>query len=47
MIKVAGVIRPVEKKDIRAEGNNYEDAREALQAKIPEGWAPQQILVER
>lgn len=47
MIKVVGVIKPVEKKEIRAEGDSYEEAHGALEAMVPEGWALQSILVER
>jgi hypothetical protein len=47
MVKVVGVIKPVEKKEIRAEGADYEEAHEALRALVPEGWALQSILVER
>lgn len=47
MVKVVGIIKPVEKKEIRAEGADYEEAHEALRAMVPEGWALQSILVER
>jgi hypothetical protein len=47
MIKVVGIIKQVEKKEIHAEGEGYEEAHEALKTKVPEGWALQSILVER
>lgn len=47
MVKVVGIIKPVEIKEIRAEGDGYEEARDALQAMVPEGWSLQSILVER
>lgn len=47
MVKVVGVIKPVEKKEIRAEGADYEEAYEALRALVPEGWALQSITRER
>jgi hypothetical protein len=47
MVKVVGVIKPVEKKEVRAEADTYEEAYEALKAKVPEGWSLQSILVER
>jgi hypothetical protein len=47
MVKVVGVIKPVEKKEIRAEADSYEEAHEALKAKVPEGWALQFLLIER
>ncbi|MET1154188.1 hypothetical protein [Arthrobacter sp.] len=42
-----GVIKPDETKEIHAEGDGYEEAREALRAAIPEGWSLQSIRVER
>ncbi|HEX9086514.1 MAG TPA: hypothetical protein VF867_03210 [Arthrobacter sp.] len=47
MVKLVGVIQPVEKKSIRAEGDDYEDAREALDAQVPEGWRLISIVNER
>lgn len=47
MVKVVGVISPVEKKQIQAEAEDYEAAREALKAQVPEGWQLLSILVER
>lgn len=47
MVKVLGVIKPVETKEVHAEGGSYEEAREALRAAVPEGWSLQSIRVER
>lgn len=47
MVKVVGVISPTEKREIRAEGEDYEAARDALQAQVPEGWRLQSIMTER
>jgi hypothetical protein len=47
MVKVVGIIKPVETREIRAEGSTYEEAHEALKGLVPEGWALQSILVER
>lgn len=47
MIKVVGVISPTEKREIRAEGESYEDARDALKAQVPEGWQLLSIMTER
>ncbi|MGK3708645.1 hypothetical protein [Arthrobacter sp. IK3] len=46
MVKVSGVIRPVEKREIAAEAENYEEARQALMDQIPEGWELLQILTK-
>lgn len=47
MVKVVGVMSPTEKREIRAEGESYEDAREALKAQVPEGWQLLSIMTER
>jgi hypothetical protein len=47
MVKVVGVIKPLEKREISAEGESYEQAREALQEMVPEGWSLQSIMVQR
>lgn len=47
MVKVVGVISPVEKREIRAEAEDYEAAHEALKAQVPDGWRLLSILVER
>ncbi|QOT19327.1 hypothetical protein [Paenarthrobacter sp. YJN-5] len=47
MIKVVGVVRPLETKEIHSKGESYEEAHEALRAAIPEGWSLQSIRVER
>lgn len=46
MIKLVGVIQPMEQKSIRAEGDTYEDARAALTTSIPEGWRLVSLLNE-
>lgn len=47
MVKLRGTIRPVETQEVSAEGDSYEEARQALQAQVPEGWELLQVLVER
>lgn len=47
MIKVVGTIRPVEKQQIRAEADSYEEAKAALDAQVPEGWELLSIITER
>jgi len=47
VIKLVGTIQPVETKSIRADGETYEDAREALDAQVPEGWRLISIINER
>ena len=47
MVKVVGVIQPFETKEIRAEGEGYEEAKAALQARVPEGWRLVSIKTER
>lgn len=47
MVKVVGVIQPFETKEIRAEGSEYEEARAALQAQVPEGWRLISVMTER
>ena len=45
-MRVSGVIRPVEKREIAAEGESYEEARQALLDQIPEGWELLQVLAK-
>ncbi|WP_269439037.1 hypothetical protein [Arthrobacter caoxuetaonis] len=40
------MIRPVEKREISAEGESYDEARQALIDQIPEGWELLQILTK-
>lgn len=47
MVKVVGIIGPVETQEIKAEGEGYEAAREALMAQIPEWWRLLSIMTER
>jgi hypothetical protein len=47
MVKVVGVIQPYETKEIRADGGDYEDAKAALEAQVPEGWRLISIMTER
>lgn len=47
MIKLVGVIQPVEKKTIRVEGETYAEAHAALTAEVPEGWQMISVLTER
>ncbi|WP_186764171.1 hypothetical protein [Arthrobacter yangruifuii] len=37
-MKVTGIIRPVETRELEAEGEGFLEAREALQQQVPEGW---------
>lgn len=47
MIKLAGTIQPMEKRQIKAEGVDYEEARAALDAAVPEGWQLISIITDR
>lgn len=47
MVKLVGKIQPFEVQEIRAEGAEYEDAKEALEAQVPEGWRLISIMTER
>lgn len=47
MVKVVGKISPTEVREIRAEGEDYEAARDALHAQVPEGWRLTSIMTER
>jgi hypothetical protein len=47
MIKLVGTIQPVEKRQIHAEGADYEAARAALDAEVPEGWQLISISTDR
>lgn len=47
MVKVVGKIQPFEVQEIRAEAAEYEDAKVALEAQVPEGWRLISIMTER
>lgn len=47
MIKLAGTIQPIEKRQVKAEGADYEEARAALDAAVPEGWQLISIITDR
>lgn len=47
MVKVVGKIQPYEVQEIRAEGADYEEAKAALEASVPEGWRLISITTER
>lgn len=47
MVKVVGVIRPVETKEIRVEGDSYMEAKATLEGQVPDGWELLSVLVER
>ncbi|WP_211882972.1 hypothetical protein [Pseudarthrobacter albicanus] len=47
MVKLVDIIQPVEKQQIRAEGDDYDEAKAALSAQIPEGWQLLSIVNER
>ncbi|MCC3292623.1 hypothetical protein [Arthrobacter sp. zg-Y1110] len=44
MVKVSGVIRPLEKREISAEAEAYTEARQALLEQLPEGWELIQVM---
>lgn len=46
MVKVIGVIRPKETREIAAEADRYSDAYAVLQASLPEGWSLQSVRIE-
>lgn len=46
-MKVVGKIQPYEVQEIRAEGDDYEAAKEALEAQVPEGWRLISVMTER
>jgi hypothetical protein len=46
VVKVVGIIQPVETKELSAEGESYADARAALEAQVPEGWRLLQIMTQ-
>ncbi|ABM10460.1 MULTISPECIES: hypothetical protein [Paenarthrobacter] len=47
MVKVKGVIRPMETRELEAEGEDYAAAREALLAQVPEGWQVLSVMTAR
>jgi hypothetical protein len=46
VVKVVGIIQPVETKELSAEGESYADARAAIEAQVPEGWRLLQVIVQ-
>jgi hypothetical protein len=46
VVKVVGIIQPVETKELSAEGESYADARAAIEAQVPEGWRLLQVTVQ-
>lgn len=46
-MKLRGMIRPNETKELTAEGVSYEEARADLESQVPEGWQLLQVLVDR
>jgi len=46
VVKVKGTIRPMEIREIQAEGEDYAAAREALQAQVPEGWQLLSVMTD-
>ncbi|WP_138419299.1 hypothetical protein [Sinomonas gamaensis] len=38
MVRVSGTIRPLQTEQIEAQGETYDEAKEALEAQVPEGW---------
>lgn len=46
-MKVKGLIRPIETRELQAEGENYAAAREALEAQVPEGWLLLSVITDR
>ncbi len=47
MTKLIGIIQPVETKEVRVEGDDYETAKDALVAQVPEGWRLISIRTDR
>lgn len=47
MVKVKGVIRPIETRELEAEGEDYVAARQALEAQVPEGWLLLSVMTDR
>ena len=47
MVKVKGIMRPIETRELEAEGEDYAAAREALEAQVPEGWLLLQVMTDR
>jgi len=46
-MRLVGVIRPTETKEISAEGDSYDEAKAALEAALPEGWQLLSIRQQR
>jgi hypothetical protein len=47
VVKVKGIMRPIETKELEAEGEDYAAARKALEAQVPEGWQLLQVMTDR
>jgi hypothetical protein len=37
-MKLIAQIRPTETRDLEGEGETYTEARQAIEAKVPDGW---------
>jgi hypothetical protein len=46
VVKVVGIIQPVETRELSAEGESYVDAKAAIEAQVPEGWRLLQVTVQ-
>jgi hypothetical protein len=46
VVKVVGIIQPVETKELSAEGDTYAEAKAAIEAQVPEGWRLLQIKTQ-
>jgi len=46
-MRLVGVIRPDETKEISAEGDTYDEAKAALEAALPAGWQLLAITQDR
>jgi hypothetical protein len=44
-VKVQGIVRPTETREITVEAENYEAARAELEAQVPEGWQLLSLLI--
>jgi hypothetical protein len=42
-VKVIGIIRPIETRELEVEADTYQDAFELIQSQVPEGWQLLQV----
>ena len=46
MVKVVGIIQPVETRELSAEADTYADAKAAIEEQVPDGWRLLQVIVQ-